>query len=258
MADATDSKPLASNDYHGVVTGNPTNTSDGSDLGEPVDLDGFYSPAGTLNDVQNDAETGITTKPSNKIDLQRVLFMGASMDNNKATPTVTAPTEVNKCPEKPMEQPELFRSPPAKNIARNIKRYESRFEEGYDSNGSIGPFYDAVAEEGEQDFDDDVEIPEDVPQETAMSPKEPPQNVSKNISNKVPTQLVNTAQASLTESEVNSLTREQLKAELKKRGGTVGGNKSQLREWLNCGKKSRYTHSTNWNQKSSTNQEDET
>jgi hypothetical protein len=110
MADAADTKPLSSNDYHGVLTGNPTNTSDGSDLGEPIDLDGVYSPTGTLNDIQNDAETGSTTKPNNDTDLQRVLFKGASMNNNEADPTVTAPTEVNKTPEKPMEQSELFRN----------------------------------------------------------------------------------------------------------------------------------------------------
>ena len=128
MADAANTKPLSPNDYHGILTGNPTNTSDGSDLGEPIDLDGFYSPTGTLNDIQNDAETGITTKPNNDTDLQRVLFKGASINNNEAAPTVAAPTEVNKSPEKPMEQPELFRKPLAKNIANNIKRYESRFK----------------------------------------------------------------------------------------------------------------------------------
>jgi hypothetical protein len=55
-----------------------------------------------------------------------------------------------------------------------MKQYESRFEEGYDSDGSIGPFYDAVAEEGEQDYDDDDEIPEGAIKETAACDKAPP------------------------------------------------------------------------------------
>jgi hypothetical protein len=232
MADAAGRKPLSSEDYHSVLTGTQPNTSVGPDLGEPVDVDDFYSPAGTVSDVPNGAATSITTNEGNDTDPTRVLFNTSSNVNNEATPKVTVPAEVNKSPEKPMNRPELFKSPQAKKIASNMKRYESRFEEGYDSDGSIGPFYDAVAEEGEQDYDDDDEIPEGALEETAASAKDPPQNVSENVSDKTPAQSADATIVNLTEAKIALLNREQLKVECRQRGQTVGGNKSQLQERL--------------------------
>jgi hypothetical protein len=84
-------------------------------LGEPVDVDHFYSPTGTLDDVPNGAATSITVNQSNGTDLTRVLFKVASIVNNEAIPNVSVPTEVNRSPKKPMEQPELFNSPWQKN-----------------------------------------------------------------------------------------------------------------------------------------------
>ncbi len=52
----------------------------------------------------------------------------------------------------------MFRSPQRKKIARVNG---TRFEPGYDSDGEIGPFFDAIESEGEQDYDDDVELQED-------------------------------------------------------------------------------------------------
>ena len=132
MADAAGRKPLSSDDYHSVLTGTQPNTSVGSDLGEPVDVDDFYSPTGTVADFPNGAATSITMNQSNETDPTRVLFKVASIVNNEATPNVSVPTEVNESPEKPLKQPELFKKPEAKKIASNIKRYASRFEEGYD------------------------------------------------------------------------------------------------------------------------------
>jgi hypothetical protein len=82
-------------------------------LGEPVDVDGFYFPTGTLvaTDIPNGAATSITVNQSNDIDWTRMLFKMASIVNNEATPNVSFQTEENKSLEKPMEQPELFKSP---------------------------------------------------------------------------------------------------------------------------------------------------
>jgi hypothetical protein len=66
----------------------------------------------------------------------------------------------NRCGEGPFLQPEVFRSPEAKKIAHVIKLNEDQFEQGYDSDGEIGPFFDAIKEEGVQDYDDDEELPE--------------------------------------------------------------------------------------------------
>ena len=46
---------------------------------------------------------------------------------------------------------------------RNIERREATFEEGYDSDGEIGPFSDAVEQEGRQDFHEDAVCEMDAP-----------------------------------------------------------------------------------------------
>ena len=46
---------------------------------------------------------------------------------------------------------------------RNIERREATFEKGYDSDGEIGPFSDALEQEGRQDFDEDAVCEMDAP-----------------------------------------------------------------------------------------------
>lgn len=68
MADTAGTKPLSSDDYHGVLAGNQTDMTVDSDLGLPIDVDDFYSPQGTLDDVENGAAASITTNQSNDAD----------------------------------------------------------------------------------------------------------------------------------------------------------------------------------------------
>jgi hypothetical protein len=42
----------------------------------------------------------------------------------------------------------------------NFAQNESGFDDGYDSDGDIGPFYDCIEAEGEQDYNEDGMIPE--------------------------------------------------------------------------------------------------
>ena len=105
MTDAAGRKPLSSEDYHSVLTGTQPNTSVGSDLGEAVDVDDFYSPTGTVADFPNGAATSITTNEGNDTGPTKVLFNAASNVNNEVTPKATVPAEVNKSPEKRMNRP---------------------------------------------------------------------------------------------------------------------------------------------------------
>jgi hypothetical protein len=56
--------------------------------------------------------------------------------------------------------------------------------------------------------------------------------VNENVSNKTPAQSAGMTQVNLTEAKIALLNREQLKVECRQQGQTVGGNKSQLQEWL--------------------------
>jgi hypothetical protein len=98
MADTAGTKPLSSDAYHGVLAGNQTETTVDSDLGLPIDVDDFYSPQGTLDDVENGAAASITTNQSNDADWKKVLFRVPSIVRNEATTKVSEPTEVNKSP----------------------------------------------------------------------------------------------------------------------------------------------------------------
>jgi hypothetical protein len=78
--------------------------------------------------------------------------------NDEASQKASASESPQKTAKGPLLQPEVFRNSRTKKIARVN---ETRFEQGYDSDGEIGPFFDAIDSEGKQDYDDDEELQED-------------------------------------------------------------------------------------------------
>ena len=44
---------------------------------------------------------------------------------------------------------------PGERDLRSLYEYEDRFDNGYDSDGRIGPFWECLEDEGEQDYDED-------------------------------------------------------------------------------------------------------
>jgi hypothetical protein len=50
-----------------------------------------------------------------------------------------------------------------------MKRYRNNFEEGYDSDGEIGPFSNVVEDEGPQIFDEDALTNQPKPPENSQS-----------------------------------------------------------------------------------------
>jgi hypothetical protein len=100
---------------------------------------------------------------------------------------------------------------------------------GYDSDGELGPFFDAVADEKwDSDSDDDEESV------FLMTPPTPPdQPAPPTIESTVDAnQPIAAAAASLTEVEVKAMNVSQLKEELKKRSKSTNGKKSVLTERL--------------------------
>jgi hypothetical protein len=102
-----------------------------------------------------------------------------------------------------------------------MKYNEPRFEEGYDSDGEIGPHSFVVEEEGEQDYEE-----EDLP-------SAPPVSVSVTVTvPEVPDVSTKKNEASghqpIAEDELVKMKRSDLVEELKKRGQVVGGKNKEV------------------------------
>ena len=111
------------------------------------------------------------------------------------------------------------------------------FENGEDTDGEIGPFYDAVAEE--EDFDDDdmsffspfrmepqdnlLPVPDDSVQEDSMLEGSP-----RSATEAVPEIAAENPVVAFTEDDLKKMKNSELQAELKKRGRSTNGNKTVL------------------------------
>jgi hypothetical protein len=99
---------------------------------------------------------------------------------------------------------------------------------GYDSDGELGPFFDAVANENWYSDSDDDEEPVFL-----MTPPTPPeQSAPPAIASTVDANQPIAAAVSLTEVEVRAMNVNQLKEQLKKRSKSTNGKKSVLTERL--------------------------
>jgi hypothetical protein len=101
-----------------------------------------------------------------------------------------------------------------------MKRYWNSFEEGYDSNGKIGPFSNVVEDEGPQIFDEDALTNQPQPTET-VNPGDTPDKNESSINGHVP----------IDRRTLDAMGKNELIVELKKRGQAIGGKKGDL---YNC------------------------
>ena len=136
-----------------------------------------------------------------------------------------------KTPEKTTTMALNTPSPRARDLASMMKRNESGFENGYDSDGQMGPFNNMEVVEGPQDFDE-VDHSERI---------EVPQSASK--SNGDSDAERNNEAIALSEkddgpgqhmliTELDKKSNKGLQDELRKRGLKVGGKKGELQERL--------------------------
>lgn len=110
--------------------------------------------------------------------------------------------------------------PSARTPDKSTEKNYYNFENGYDTDEDIGPFWDAV--DGEEDIDDDVEaFPLDTDERREERPQEQPAVLN-----------VNDAAVPLTEAVIRTMLNSELKAELKKRGLSQNGNKTVLTKRL--------------------------
>ena len=149
---------------------------------------------------------------------------GPTQDTNKETDEVslgskakkkrkTLPTSVGTTP-----------SPKAKNLA-HLRPNEDGFEQGYDSDGHMGPFNYCLEIEGEQDYDED-EAPTGGPgpSRSEIDPSVNPFEKSETRDSE-PLELF----ISISKEQMDKLKNKQLQEELRKRGCKVTGNKATLR-----------------------------
>jgi hypothetical protein len=253
MADDDPTSSLPASQYAQVLAGITPNRACEVDSEESDGFDEFSTPLGTQTEAEIGCVAGTSTEKKKKANLSKVLFINGATTNGEGSQKTSASESAQKTAKGPLLQPEVFRSPERKKIARVNER---RFEQGYDSDGDIGPFYDAIDSEWGQDYDDDEEIPEgcddltfknaDVLTENAVAPtanadapSNPPVNpsVATAENSNIPetnavAPIVGPTPKVLTLEMIDGLNVNDLKKQCKKKGLKVAGKKQDLVERL--------------------------
>lgn len=115
---------------------------------------------------------------------------------------------------------EVPQSIPPQSKLGTLNEIEKLSKIGCDSDGMEGPFFDAVDEEGEQDFDEDL---------LNEAPQTPNVEEDDTVLNNIPAVAT---EVTLTKDIIMDMNVKVLKEELKKRRVNVNGNKGMLQERL--------------------------
>jgi hypothetical protein len=219
------------------------------DLKHDDNLSDFGTPLNTFeaSKIQNFLDDGeIAAAAASESKTLRILFTGEAKDGYEASPKLTAITEVNKTPDHVPPQPDLGTSPRArKDLARTIALHEPGFEKGYDSDGDIGPFWDAKEDEGEQEEQDDEQ--DDEEKATTVANEATIEEISDDEDTAEQEQEQTTVAATITRTEptighipiandvIDKMLRPAIAMELQKRGLGVKGIKEILQARLKQG-----------------------
>jgi hypothetical protein len=84
------------------------------------------------------------------------VLKGSYTKGFKASCKATTATDHLKTPQKTHGDPIMTPSPCARNLAETFQQREVRFNEGYNSEGELGPFSSVVEIEGKQDFEEEA------------------------------------------------------------------------------------------------------
>jgi hypothetical protein len=231
MADTDGTDTLPSNEYANVLNGTPVHPAIPQTPEGNASFDEFGTPQESHHEIPP-TDCGETPPNNpNASPLAKVLFDTPSASTTEGTDKISGPTETLATPPLNRTQPKPATSPRAINLARRMKYNEPYFEEGYDSDGEIGPHSFVVEEEGEQDFDEgalpsappaqqqqplSVAVPEDTTEVLAVSDEK------SEHSGHVP----------IAEEALLGMKRAAIAVELRKRGQVVGGTKLILLDRL--------------------------
>jgi hypothetical protein len=227
MADTVGRDTLSSNEYTNILHGIQEHTPIPQTPWEEASLDEFGTPQEShleirRTDCAEGAPNNTTDKP-----LAKVLFGTPPVAITEGTHKISGPTETLATPPMNRSQPKPTVSPRAINLARTMEDNEHKFEQGYDSDGEIGPHSFVLEEEGVQDFEE-----EDLP---CAPPGEQQSSVPVTGDTEEVPDMSSAAQNGhipIAEEALLAMKRSVLVEELKKRGQVVSGKKDVLLDRL--------------------------
>jgi hypothetical protein len=162
--------------------------------------------------------------PTNQ-SLAKVLFDTPSGGTTEGSDKIAGPTETLATPPRNRSQPMPAPSPRAINLAKGMKQNEANFEDGYDSDGEIGPHSFVVEEEGVQDYEED-----DLPSGPTLA--QPPVLVAVQENPAEDPDVSSPQHIPIAEEALLVMKRADLIVELRSRGQVVGGTKGVLLDRL--------------------------
>jgi hypothetical protein len=222
MADTDGIDTLSSKGYTDVLHGIEEHPTIPQTPREKASPDEFRTPQESHDEIRpTDCAGTAPTTPSVE-HLAKVLFDTPSGTTTEGRDKVSAPTENVSTPPMNRSQPQPAPSPRAINLAQGMKQNEPSFEDGYDSDGEIGPHSFVVEEEGVQDYEED-----DLP--SAPPVAQPPVLVAVGVPEN-PNEVPLRQHVPITEEALVAMKRADLAVELRKHGQSVGGAKGVLLE----------------------------
>jgi hypothetical protein len=154
MANTDGRDTLPSNEYANVVNGTPVHPTIPQTPEGNASFDEFGTPQESHHEIPpTDCGENPLNSPTAS-PLAKVLFDTPSASTTEGTDKISGPTETLATPLMNRTQPKPATSPRAITLAQRMKYNEPYFDEGYDSDGEMGPHSFVVEEEGQQDYDE--------------------------------------------------------------------------------------------------------
>jgi hypothetical protein len=144
------------NEGNGMLHCNPTedNVIDSPALG--IQLAAKFDSAMANPGSENSTISEVTVQPPKTGIPAESVLKGASSKGFEESGEATTATDLLKTPQRRRGNTIMTPSPRARNLATTFQQREVRFDEGYDSEGELGPFSSVVEIEGKQDFDEEA------------------------------------------------------------------------------------------------------
>jgi hypothetical protein len=225
MADTDGRDTLPSNQHPNVLNGTPVHPTIPQTPEGNASFDEFGTPQESHHGIPpTDCDETPHTSPAAS-PMAKVLFDTPSASTTEGTDKISGPTETLATPPMNRSQPKPGTSPRAINLAQRMKYNEPYFEEGYDSDGEIGPHSFVVEEEGEQDFDEGA-LPSAPPVQQPVAVAVP------EVLDALDEKSEHSGHVHIAEEELLGMTRAVIVVELRKRRQVVGGTKPILLDRL--------------------------
>jgi hypothetical protein len=217
MADTQQQHLLNSVELNQVLSDTNEDTPTAPEFRQPGSSDEFLTPLQEVvpRKTTHDGENSQSDGPKSPV--SKLLFTNGSEHSELVVASVARLEDIPVTPTMRRCQPQAHPSPCARNLADDMKRNRDRFDEGYDSDGEIGPFSNVLQDEGPQIFDEDA-LPNNQPK--------PPEAANTGDTNENESCVVGHVPIDLR--TMDAMGKKELTVELKKRGQAINGKKGDL------------------------------